>query len=379
MKSRIVLTVILLATISTIGTPQEKPPTTGTEKPVIDFVPDEPQPKKTSDDPLRALAEKTAREVEEEVARKRQERLEKKKDELKKKGIDIELESATPKVIEELLEKNVLTVDDVENIFPEETLMGVSALTVFRQMEFEDAEVSVDGVQVWVFLIGEGLFRLRYYAELPSGELTPGFKEAVKDFQRSLGHEPTGELLLGEMTEIMKRLDTLDPERIMLPPGHVYAMGGYASLQGTWVFAYGTPQAFPIQTSVIELDKSTMSGVEAMASVAYMSSPILQADLVRWRITKWDPQEIIAQNDAPLNASYTLTVDLTQKKAYMFRRHKGEKIFGEVELEPSILELVDGFQVSSDFHKKRQAEAREAYNLKYRAIYEKLLPADPKK
>ena len=50
----------------------------------------------------------------------------------------------------------------------------------------------------------------------------------------------------------------------------------------------------------------------------------------------------------------------------MFRRHKGEKIFDKIELEASVLELIDGFKVSYDLYQKRQKEACKLYSPKYK-------------
>ncbi len=293
-------------------------------------------------------------------------RIEQKKKELKEKNIDVN--SITPGEIAELLDSNVLTINDVENIFPEEKLMKLRVSTLSR------ADTDNEWVLFMPALIGEALYELRYYVgEIPSGKITPKLKDAIKDFQHSLGNDATGELLFGEFTELTDRYGKLHPQHVGLPNYRFFDSGkhsigpGYVSLAGTWVFKDGTPHAIPIQTSIIELNKSTMSGVEAMASIPdyYSDDGRLTADIIHWKIIKWDTKEIMAENDAPLNASYTLSVDLKNEKVYMFRRHKGEKIFGKLELEASILELVDGFKVSYDLYQKRLAEARELYNPKY--------------
>ncbi|MBU2652740.1 MAG: hypothetical protein KKA81_17570, partial [Bacteroidetes bacterium] len=193
------------------------------------------------------------------------------------------------------------------------------------------------------------------------------------------GAEPTGELLFGEFLELMRRYDKLHFTRMGLPRYSFFNSGehsispGYISLTGTWVFKDGTPQGIPIQTSVIELNKNTMSGVEAMSSIFLKGNDsLLTVDIIHWKITKWNTKEIVAENNAPINASYTLTVDLQNEKVYMYRRHKGGKIFGKLVLEPKVLELVDGFRVSSAFYKKRQEEARKLYSPEYKKMLEQL-------
>jgi len=317
------------------------------------------------------------RQIEEIVRDDREKRLKQKKEVFIERNIDVN--SITPRQIEELLDSNELTVDDVENMFPEEMLMRLRVSV----LSGADKEWGL----FMPALMGEALYELRYYVgEIPSGKITPKLTEAVKDFQRSLGNESTGEMLFGEFNELMNRYGKLHPQDISLPSYRFFNSAkhgigtGYVSLEGTWVFKDGTPQADPIQTSTIELNKNTMSGLETMASIHYtgdlMVGEMLMVDTVNWKITKWDTQEIVAENDAPQIVSYTLTVDLKGEKAYMFRRPKGNEIFeetfGKVEIEASILELVDGFQVSSDFNKKRQEEARTLYNPKYKNVLERL-------
>lgn len=298
-------------------------------------------------------------------------RLEQKKKELRERNIDVN--SITPRKIEELLDSKVLTIDDVENLFPEEKLMKL------RVSKLLSADNDLEMALSMPFMIGHTLYELRYYVgELPSGKMTPTLKDAIKDFQSSLGNAPTGELLFGEFVELMERDGKLHPTHISLPSYRFFNSGehsispGYVSFTGTWVFKDGTPQGIPIQTSVVELDKNTMQGIEAMASIFESNYSLLTADIIHWKITKWSTEEIVAENDAPISVSYTLTVDLEGEKVYMYRRPKGKKIIEDLELKPSILELVDGFGVSRDFYKERQEEARKLYSPKYRSVLEQL-------
>lgn len=299
-------------------------------------------------------------------------RIERKKKELKEKNVDVN--SITPSQIEELLDSKILTIDDVENIFPEEKLMKLRVSTLAKSDKDNQMALLMPA------MIGEALYELRYYVgEVPSGEITPKLKEAIKDFQQSLHNDPTGELLFGEFKELMDRYSKLHPHNLNLP-GYNFSVieeWGYVKIQGTWVFKDGTPHHIPIQTSIIDLDKNTMSGIEALATVSELfdGTPSLDVEIIRWKITKWDKEEIVAENNAPLNASYTLTVDVKNKKVHLFRRHKGEKIFGKVELEPAILELVDGFKVSYELQQERQKEAFKFYNPKHRNVLEQLTQA----
>ena len=298
-----------------------------------------------------------------------QTRIEQKKKELKEKNIDAN--SITPSQIEELLDSKTLTIDDVENIFPEEKLMKLRVSTLAKS--YKDKQMAL----FMPAMIGEALYEMRYYVgEVPSGKITPKLTEAIKDFQRSLHNNPTGELLFGEFKEMMERYNKLHPLNMYLPSYNFSAMEewGYVNLEGTWVFNDGKPQSIPLQTSSIELDKNTMSGIEALATVSdfFDDTPSLGVDIIHWKIIKWDKEEIVAENNAPLNASYTLTVDLKNERVYLFRRHKGEKIFGKVELEPAILELADGFKVSYELWQKRLKEAYKLYNPKNKNVLEEL-------
>ena len=59
-------------------------------------------------------------------------RIEQKKKELKEKNIDVN--SITPREIEELLDSNVVTINDAENLFPEEKLMKLRMSKIFSKI-----------------------------------------------------------------------------------------------------------------------------------------------------------------------------------------------------------------------------------------------------
>ena len=291
-------------------------------------------------------------------------------DEPEEKNIDPNhITYKTLKEIEKLLEKNDITSDDIENMQFDEKL-GLSA-ELFLNM-IEEPGRAKNGL--WPLLIGEMLYELRYYVgELPSAKMTPKLKSAIKDFQSSLGYKPTGELLVKELFELMDKCGKLHPERILLPGAFFFCdeeIPDYCILKGTWVFKDGTTQAFPIQTSTIEFDKKSMSGIEAIAQISYWADsdtdPLLTSEIVKWKVTKWNSEEIVAENDRPLFVSYTLTADLTRKKVYMYRRYKGESFLKESD--PSILELADGHKVAWDFHEEREKTAMQGYSPKYKSV-----------
>jgi len=112
---------------------------------------------------------KRERQIEEIVRDARKKRLEQKKDVFIKRNIDVN--SITPRKIEELLDSNALTIDDVENMFPKEKLYKLPALKLLAKTTVEKETSTEQANTFIIFCIESLLHELKYYMEFPTPKI----------------------------------------------------------------------------------------------------------------------------------------------------------------------------------------------------------------
>lgn len=226
--------------------------------------------------------------------------------------------------------------------------------------------------QVFYGMVETALLDLRYLIAPPTGKPSPQLTEAIKLFQRDIGHKETGSLLFGEWDELGRRARRLEPIPIYLGSASVIAFGDLAKVEGTWVFDSDDPvytQAYPIQTTTIECNRRTGTCTDATAVIGYEAdSAILSVYLDIWRITKWSDSEIVAENDQAECMSYTLSINLPTKKVSAFRRGKGTAGCEAFSTSPQITRLVDGLDVSQHFFQQRDQEANQLRNPRFTSV-----------
>jgi len=290
-------------------------------------------------------------------------KIEQRKKELAAKNINID--TITPSEIQKLIEDKIVTLDEAENLFTKEKLMLLPSRFLFSEMGMG---------KPYPILVSNFLYDLRFFLGLPVSTFDEKLKDAIREFQRFIGAEPTGELLFGENEKLMELHKQISPKDIALPMYSYVDLKDsgidYIKLAGTWIIK-GDEPAFPIQTSEIELDKQTMTGIEAQAEIQYSNSNYFTVCIIHWKITKWNDDEIVAENDAPMHASYTLSVDRKNEKVNGYRHPKG-KVNDKFVLEPKLLELVSGSQVDQEYNRKQFQKGLESCNPKYRAIMDQL-------
>ncbi len=62
-----------------------------------------------------------------------------------------------------------------------------------KKVPVVDMEMSI-GRELLLFFIGNALYELRYYDELPTGKENPKLTDAIQQFQTQIGAKPTGKL-----------------------------------------------------------------------------------------------------------------------------------------------------------------------------------------
>ena len=222
------------------------------------------------------------------------------------------------------------------------------------------------------------LHDLKFYGEVPTGEPSEKFVDAVKEFQKSIHAKPTGELLVREWDELEKRCALAHPPEVLVLHDvrvDVWADMDLCFIDGTRVFSDGTEFTSPVQTSRIELNRRTKSGIEAIARILMVQNEAaesyLHVDIVHWEILRWDDNEIVAEHSGSVSSS-TMTVDIKAKKVHVFERPK------DSEEKPQILELTNGWKVSQQFWEKRREEALQmmapAFREAWKTLKESLKP-----
>lgn len=219
-----------------------------------------------------------------------------------------------------------------------------------------------------IFEIEFMLSELKYYSSVPSGTVNGNLTEAVKKYQRKIGADPAGVLLVKQYNQLLLDYRKIKPPAV-LPLGRkmVYGTSDFVVAKGTWVFR-GDQQAHPIQLSRIECIRTVGVCTHNQAVVQYAGlGDYLDLMDETFKITKWSVDEIVAENSTPKCVSYTLTIAIRTQDVHQFRRSKGttdESCKGIAE-KPLILDLVDPHNVGGPFYKRLEKERLGVLNPEY--------------
>jgi hypothetical protein len=218
----------------------------------------------------------------------------------------------------------------------------------------------------FIFLVENMLLDLRYLFKRPTGKPSTELTAAIKQFQLDIGHKQTGILLAEEFEELGKRYDLIGFIPIYPSSTHILRVGNLVSAKGTWVFEKDSI-ANPIQTTDIICQKTSGKCWVATAEISMNSgNAYLSVDIEEWIITKWNDYEVQAENDNSRCVNYTLTINTKNKEAYMFRRGKGISGCEGIAESPSILKLVDGFDVGYKYYHERLKKRSEILSSAFR-------------
>ncbi len=236
--------------------------------------------------------------------------------------------------------------------------------------------------KTFIFLIEDCFIDLRYLFKKPSGKPSAELTSAIKQFQSDIGHKPTGVMLMGEWEELAKRNGLMGFVPIYPGGFHVINVGDLVSVEGTWIFE-NEDNADPIQKTKIICHKSSGRCWMATARVSmpgtssfgtYMAQ--LYVDIEEYPITKWSNYEVQAENDDSRCVSYTLTINTQKKAVHMFRRGKGNKGCERIAESPSILKLVDGFNVGYKYYQDRNKKISDVRSSAYQKWMKELISSE---
>jgi len=209
------------------------------------------------------------------------------------------------------------------------------------------------------------LYKLGLYPSFPNGKDTKLYRDAVKKFQQLMGFQQTGELSAGQWYILLAKYNN-QPGNV--PMKEVYPISynfektaNNVFVEGTWQFENDDMAMLaPIQTSDIRCDKTANACAEARALlINFPSQDLLDAHLVVWHVTKWDDNEIIAENNSAECVAYTLFINLRKETVSQSRRAKA--CFGE-STTPTTLLLQDGDKIAKAYYKQQQTKYATSVN-----------------
>lgn len=249
-----------------------------------------------------------------------------------------------------------LSNEDIENL-PEGAIKKLPAIESLARGLSGHKPLEL-GRQTATMMLEFILLDLKYYLEIPTGKSSPDFVAAVKEFQKSIGAKPTGELLMGELDALSERSELVRPPKVrplMLPSVDYY--GDSARVDGSWV-AQDATKDWLLTTSTIELNRNGKRGVEAMAMYWDFwrdGKATLGVTINHWEILRWNDDEIIAEASRSTGPSRTLTVDIKGRKARIFERPPSGN---RDESKSMIFELSNGWQASTAISGKNGERSR---------------------
>lgn len=240
--------------------------------------------------------------------------------------------------------------------------------------------------QAWYyFRLENALYKLKFYPEMPSGKPNKTLTEAIKAFQKSIKSDPTGELLVCEWVELVKRVNevfprNVYPSQIFPVPLNVKLNENYIKAEGTWQLQ-DARNDFPfLQTSDIRCYRDAKTCVEANAMIisesdvdAGLDRNYLTVEPIIWKIQNWGDDEVAATNSEYSCLRASLYINLTNKKIYkLYRFYPGPACGRFANKKPHIFDFVDGETYAKGFYKSQHEKIGSFYNPEYLRRVQKL-------
>jgi hypothetical protein len=282
-----------------------------------------------------------------------------------------------------------MTLDEIERL-PEEVVSQLSIrpmmLKLFESGGLQIPEVGVDA------MLALPLLELLYLTPLHEVKEVDRIA-AVRAFQDDLGQDATGELTFGQWQTLNRRfLRRRDIPIHANGFGTVYIYEDYAGAEGTWMIE-GDQIANPVNTSKIECDRAarTCTVIQADVSVPGLDddddSYWIGLTTVPYEVISWSEDEIIARGLGGLAGTRCRTTLLTlsakSNEVYEITRNANEEgcQLGDVlslpPLEaPQIARLVNGFDATREFWRKRREQTDEYVNRAAGDALEALVPGE---
>ncbi|MFN0313599.1 MAG: hypothetical protein ACKVQA_00980 [Burkholderiales bacterium] len=230
------------------------------------------------------------------------------------------------------------------------------------------------------FIVENALVDLRYLYREPTGTSSALLSSAIKTFQSSLGHAPTGSLRVNEFVELAQRSNAFWQVPIFPGPFLVIRDDNVISAEGTWVTEGGS-EANPVQTSKIRCRKDTSACYMASAKVRmerpgeywfHAGAADLELHTTDMTITQWEPHRVEAEYRSHFCVTDTLVIDLRGNEARLYRDRTNTETCANVEVTRQTFKLGDGFQAAQDYWDKRQDRAHLLRSRAFQELVKKI-------
>lgn len=231
---------------------------------------------------------------------------------------------------------------------------------------------------VLIFKLQNALYKLKFYPRMPTGKSNPELDIAIKEFQKSLGDKPTGTLLMGQLTELIERVNKAFPNRFH--PGEIYPehfsmnkTEEFVEATGTWQNEYEKNEFPYLQTTNIQCFRESNICMEATSMIleslhedTAFEREHLTVGMILWNISRWNEDEIVAENigDPCVKASLFVNLD-SDKVNKLYRFYPGENCADYSTLKPYMARLISGKNYADGYYKREQKSIEKYYNPLY--------------
>lgn len=264
---------------------------------------------------------------------------------------------------------------------PEDIIKKMPARLLFAKMADESEDFSASPEMI-TLLLSLPLRELFYLAP-PMQHNERDYLSAVRDFQSDIGVEQTGELTIGQYSELSRMFTRRrDTPIYASTPMSVYVIDGYATAQGTWIIE-GEDIAYPVNTAKVECSQRSMDCTMVQAEVAVPSldsdqtSYGLTLTTIRYEVISWKEDEVVARGIGGLGPqcrTTLLTLNSSTEEVYEIARNAASEGCGVQDspfslppLEsPRISRMVDGWDVTYEYWQQRKRKTSEYLNSRIR-------------
>ncbi|MBM3394244.1 MAG: hypothetical protein FJY37_06360 [Betaproteobacteria bacterium] len=264
-----------------------------------------------------------------------------------------------------------ITPEEYAELAPEVALdlPMVEALTVFGWTRKE-----------YFFIVENALIDLRYLYREPNGTLSTALMNAVREFQRSLSHSPTGSLRVNEFVSLVERANAFWQIPILPPGASIVLEGDVLSVEGTWA-SERVKDPDPVQTTHIRCRRDSGHCTMATAKVRlydadsgwfHSGSGDLEVRLADLKVSRWEAQWVEASFQSYFCATDTLVVDLRANEARLHRARTEGAVCNDVKVQRDTFKLISGDDSAADYWDKRRDRAHWLRSPAFRARVEEI-------
>lgn len=272
----------------------------------------------------------------------------------------------------DILEITRFDVDLIKNQDVNEAQLNQPAME-FLTYHYKDLDQ-----QLLITKLQNTLQRLYYYQGPINGDANEQLKQAIAKFQNDINAAPTGVLTVSELMTLISRYDAAFPRtshsgQIYPEAFNVQVTNNSAIVNGTWKAVNRERQYASIETSEIRCNRFDNRCVEAMAMIVDKGKlgqsndkDHLTVGSMVWDITRWDNDEIVAENNLNPCVNYSLYINGKEKTVYLqFRYKDAPGCKHEKDSLPTMNVLVDGPTFAKEYYAKEEKNAQQAYNPRY--------------